>query len=120
MDQNQQHGLDIALDEATLLGLEVDPTRRIAAATFSVLTLPQYGPPADSCVQFMFTAIGLVAASYCLGHWDDGGAEVVPFPITDLRRIVQSFGGSPIYGGEFFDADPAVTPLLKVSRNTSA
>jgi hypothetical protein len=52
---DQLDGLGVALNEATLVGLEVDPQRLVAAATFAVLTLPPDGPePADRRRQFIF------------------------------------------------------------------
>jgi hypothetical protein len=102
--EEEKHGLGIALNEATLLGVEVDTTRNIAAATFSVLTLPKEGsPPDDPRRQILFSPVGRVAASLRLGRWDDPTANVVPFQIEELLSIVQSFGGLPIYGWEFFD-----------------
>lgn len=96
--------LDVALNEADLLGLEVDAQRRIAAATFRVLTLPPDGSPSDdSRVQMLFRPVGRGAASLRKGCWDDASAEVIPFRLADLLSVVQSFGGRPIYGWEFFD-----------------
>lgn len=37
--EEQRYGLGVALNESTLLGVEVDPERGIGAATLSVLTL---------------------------------------------------------------------------------
>jgi len=99
-------GLNLALDEATLLGLEVCPERGAAAATFAVLTLPEEGPPPkDSRRKFLFSPIGRVAASLRHGHWDDSSAQVEPFTIDKLLSVVQSFGGAPIYGAEFIDCE---------------
>jgi hypothetical protein len=96
--------LGVALNEADLLGFEVDPDRRIAAATFRILTLPVEGPPPeDSRVQMLFSPVGRVAASLRNGSWNDGAAEVVPFALGELHGIVHSFGGQPIYGWQFFD-----------------
>jgi len=104
LTEEQKEGLGIALNEATLLGLEVDPQRRIAEATFSVLALPEAGPaPEDTRVQMLFEPVGRLAASLRLGHWDDASVEVVTFSIEELLVQVQSFGGCPIYGWEFFD-----------------
>jgi hypothetical protein len=100
--EDQGNGLDIALNEAVLLGFEVDADRRLAAATFEVLTLP--GPaPDDRRVQFVFHPVGRVAASLRNGRWDDSEASIVPFSINDLLTVVQSFKGLPIYGWEFID-----------------
>ena len=102
----QIQGLDIGLNEATLLGVEVDTDRRLAAVTFAVFTLPESGPPsADRRVQFLFWPIGRVVASLRTGHWDDPTAEIVKFEVEDLLSVVQSFDGLDIYGWEFFDVN---------------
>jgi hypothetical protein len=104
LNEEQRDALGVALNEATLLGFEVDSTQRVAAATFKVLTLPEKGPPPEDCrLQFIFWPIGRVAASLRKGTWDNFNAEVVPFTIDKLLEVVLSFGGLPIYGWEFFD-----------------
>jgi hypothetical protein len=104
LTDEQRSGLNVALNEADLLGFEVDPERRIAAATFCVLTLPEVGlAPEDRRVQFLFHPVGRVAASLRDGRWDDSKAPVVPLALSDLLSVVQSFGGLPIYGWEFID-----------------
>jgi len=106
LTEEKKQGLSIALNEAILLGIEVDTNRNLAAATFRVLTLPEQGsPPDDSRVQLIFAPVGRVAASLRLGRWDDREARVSAFQIDELLSVVQSFGGSPIYGWEFFDTD---------------
>ena len=105
LSAEQKTDLNVALNEATLLGTEVDPARRTAALTLSVLTLPADGPaPVDDRVQVILHPVGRVAASLRLGRWDDVEAKVVPFEITELLAIVESFK-VPIYGWEFFDRD---------------
>ena len=101
---DQLHGLNGALEESNLLGIEVDPDRRIAAATFFVLILPEIGePPPDRRFQFVFWPVGRVAASLRNGLWLDKRAPAVRFDVTDLLRVVQSFDGLPIHGHQFFD-----------------
>jgi hypothetical protein len=108
LNGEQRDALGVALNEATLLGFEVDSTRRVGVATFKVLTLPEKGPPPQDCrVQFLFLPVGRVAASLRKGTWDNVDAEVVPFSVDQLLEIVSSFGGLPIYGWEFFDVDEA-------------
>jgi hypothetical protein len=108
LSEEEKAALGVALNEATLLGFEVDPIRGIAAVTFQVLTLPEQGPPPhDSRVQFLFRPVGRVAASLRNGTWDDFSAEVVPFTIDKLLEVVLGFGGLPIYGWEFFDVHEA-------------
>lgn len=102
--QEQRTGLGIALNEADLLGFEIDPERRIAVATFRVLTLPERGPaPHDRRVHFTFCPVGRIVASLRKGRWDDPDAEVVPFAISELLATVQSFGELSIYGWEYID-----------------
>jgi hypothetical protein len=97
-------GMNTALNEADLLGVEVDPNRSLAASTFRILTLPLTGqPPEDRRVQFLFRPIGRVVASLRNGQWNDPDAEVVKFEVTDLLKTVKSFDGLPVYGWEFFD-----------------
>lgn len=104
MTEDEKAGLSAALNEASLLGFEVDKEKRIAAATFNVLSLPQTGlVPDDRRVQMIFRPVGKVVASLRNGSWDDPAAEVVPFQIEELLEVVTSFGELPIYGWEFFD-----------------
>lgn len=92
-------GLNIALNEATLLGLEHDPSRWAANGTFAVLSLPESGEvPTDRRIQVLFVNVGRVAAT--LTEPDQPGA--VPVQLEQLLDVVQSFGGRAIYG-EFFD-----------------
>jgi hypothetical protein len=96
------NGLNVALNEATLLGLEVDRSRRLAGATFAVLSLPESGEvPSDRRVQMLFVNVGRVAAR--LTGPDRRGA--VPISVEQLLEVVQSFGGSPIHGWKFFDVE---------------
>jgi hypothetical protein len=104
LSEEQSAGLNVALNEADLLGFEVDPERRIAAVMLSVLTLRENGPtPQDRRVQIVFHPVGRVAASLRNGRWDDPDAEVVPFTLAELLPIVQS-GGLSRYGWELIDA----------------
>ena len=97
--------LGVALNEATMLGAEVDTERSMAFVTFDVLTLPLVGPPPnDRRIQFVFHPIGRVAASLRLGDWNDAGAKVVPFELGDLLRVIEGFK-EPVYGWEFFDLE---------------
>lgn len=104
LTDDQRTGIDIALDEATVLGFEVDAEGRIAAATFSVFTLPDDGPaPEDRRVQILFMPVGRVIASLRDGRWDDPSAKAIPFSLDELLQVVQSFKGLPIYGADFID-----------------
>ncbi|HEY6324124.1 MAG TPA: hypothetical protein VJA16_21485 [Thermoanaerobaculia bacterium] len=99
----EKQSLGVALNEARLLGVELDPERRLAAATLAVHTLPETGPgPPDSRVQLLFSPVGRLAASLRRGAWNDPAAEVETFSLDQLLGIVQSCRG-PVYGWEFFD-----------------
>jgi hypothetical protein len=105
LSEQQIQGLGVALNEATLLGIEASPERQLVGATFAVLTLPENGPaPQDSRVQFVFNSAGRIAASLRLGRWDDRAAKVEKFSVDQFLQIAQSFR-CPIYGWEFFNLD---------------
>lgn len=98
--------LGVALNEATLLGVEIDEAQRGVGVTFSVLTLPKSGPaPSDTRVQFVFQPVGRVIASLRKGSWNDARAEIESFAASEMNAVVQSFGGVPVYGWKFFDVD---------------
>ena len=97
-------GLGVALNEATLVGLELDIPGRRAGITFDVLTLPMEGEPAEDCrLLLVLSNVGRVAASYRLGNWNHVAAEVVALKLEALTEVVTSFGQQPIYGRHFFD-----------------
>ena len=92
-------GLNRALDEALLLGVEVESEERVAGVTLAVLTLPDDGPvPDDRRVLLVLGGVGRVAASLRRGRWDDETADVVPFEIGDLFEVVKDHLGCSIYG----------------------
>jgi hypothetical protein len=104
LQKAQLDGLGVALNEAILLGVEVDVVRSLCGITMSVLSLPDEGPaPPDSRLQILLSPIGRVSASLRHGRWDDKNAKTERFELSDLLEVVQSFGGLPVYGWEFFD-----------------
>ena len=106
LSREQKTGLGVALNESTLLGVEIDTSRCLAAATLALLTLPEVGPmPRDTRVQLRFEGVGRAAASLRRGHWNDPNAPVEVFRVEQLLAIVRSFGGLPIYGWQFIDQD---------------
>lgn len=101
-------GLNVALNEAKLLGVEFDPDREIVAATVSPIALDEAGKvPTDNRVQLVFSPVGRLIASYRLGRWNDEHASVVGFEPDQLFQKVSEFGGCPIYGWEFIDSAKA-------------
>lgn len=100
----QRYALGVALNEAGLLGVEIDEVQRSVCVTFSVFTLPQSGPcPEEAQVQFSFCPVGRLIASLRNGDWNDTDAEIVPIEAKDLPAVVESFNGQPVYGWDFFD-----------------
>ena len=106
LDEKTAAGIGLALNEASLLGAEYDHATNRFSATFSVLTLPDDDspPPTDPRRQLLFNDVGRILASLRNAHWDEFSAEPVLFEISELRSVVESFGGQPVYGGEFINA----------------
>ncbi|MDN5942969.1 MAG: hypothetical protein L0H94_13885 [Nitrospira sp.] len=99
--------IGMALNEAAFLGAEYDAHRNIVGLTFAVLTLPDNhsSEPTDPRRQIILTEIGRIAAALRDAYWNDTTAKTIPFPVSDLLAIVQSFGGQPIYGWQFINND---------------
>jgi hypothetical protein len=106
--EEQRNGLNLALDEAQLLGFELDPSRQFAGATFKILTLPEHGPcPEDRRVQVLLGPVGRVAAVFWRRASRSDPWELRSFDVDDLLKAVQSVGPASLSGSSFFDvADP--------------
>lgn len=101
----QLDGLNVALNEATLLGVEFDPGERVAGVTLDVLALPPDAPERDDGrVLLVLEPVGGIAASLRHGTWDERSARVERFGVDEIHGIVAQVAGNPIYGWEFFDA----------------
>lgn len=100
-------GLDVAFNEATLLGVEVSESRQVAAITLALLTLPSNREPApeDSQVSVILDGVSRVAVSLRDGNWHDRSAATQPVLLDSLPDVVRTFQGQPVYGGEFFDQE---------------
>lgn len=106
---HQLAGLNVALNEARLLGLDYHPVQRIAAVVLSVLTLPEDGPAPEMEISLRVWPVSRIAAALVT---EDG--QLKPFEIGALSDLLQSFGGQPIYGWEFFDTTtPAAAEWLR-------
>lgn len=98
------NGINVALNEATLLGIEFHRDKEIVAVTFAPVAIDENGQiPADNRVQFVFKPIGKFIASYRLGHWDDKTAPTIKFEPEQILEKVEEFGHCSIYGWEFID-----------------
>ncbi|MGQ4618310.1 hypothetical protein [Nocardia sp. R7R-8] len=99
-------GLNVALSEATCLGLAVDEAAEELRLHLEVLTLPENGTAADDYrVQVTFTGVSRVAASLRTQHWDDLEPRVLPLRLDGLDEAIRSFGGGRLHGWEFIDLD---------------
>jgi hypothetical protein len=102
------NSLNIAFNEAEILGVEVDTVRRVGSAVFNMFTLPERGPvPSDRRLQILFSEIGRVGASFwrrrdCETEW-----EIVQFGIEELSSVVREVKGQSIHGWYFFDIKEA-------------
>jgi len=106
LTEERCRGLDVALNEALVLGFEVDPERRYAAATFLVLTLPEEGPaPEDRRVQLLFRPVGRVSAGYWQRENPDAPWQLIPFGIDQLLDVVQALDHPAVEGWSTFDID---------------
>jgi hypothetical protein len=105
IDEDSAAEIGVALNEATLLGAEYVPSHNVVATTFSVLTLPDDKSPESSNPQrqIILTDVGRIAAALRDSRWNDLSASAIPFEMSELLSVVQSFGGRPIYGWEFIN-----------------
>jgi hypothetical protein len=105
LTDEQRHDFDVALNEADLVGVEVDPDARWVGLTLAVLALPQDDgpPPADPRVQLILSPVGRIAASLRHGNWDDADARVKTFTVDRLEKVVARFKQQAIYGWQFLD-----------------
>lgn len=102
--------LDLALDEATLWRVELEPEARVATVVLTVLSLPEDDGPAEPrLVRLILAPVGRLAASLRHGSWNDREAQVEDFPLSDLPQIFDRLGGHALYGGAFFNV-PEVRP----------
>ncbi len=101
----QVYAFGVALNEATVVAVAVDPERRAVAVTLGVLSLPEGGGPgpADPRVVLFLEPAGRIAASLRHGRWDDAAAPVEPFELGDLPGVVAGFLQLSLYGWKFLD-----------------
>ena len=96
--------MNIAFNEATLLGIEFDADHHLIGLTISGVCMNLDGSiPDDRRVVVILEPVGKFYASLRNGLWDDDTAEVIPFSYEKLLETVQSFRGLPVYGWKFFD-----------------
>ncbi|MEV6037941.1 hypothetical protein AB0L65_42800 [Nonomuraea sp. NPDC052116] len=100
----QVEGLNVALNEAAWLGIDVDVESMRATVLLDVLTLPAEGPaPDETKIVLLLDGVSRVAASLRNGWWNDAEATVEVLSLPDLDTAVRDFGGNSIYGWEFIN-----------------
>jgi hypothetical protein len=105
LSDDEVYGLNVALNEATWLGLSIDPEGRRAAATLAVLSLPEVGPPPDDRrVQLLMQPLGRIAVSHRQGRWNDEAAPVLRLTLSELERLTVEHPTN-VYGWDFFNEE---------------
>lgn len=103
-NEEQKVGLNIAFDEAALIGAEFDPATQRLGLTLGVVSLnPDGTVPDDRRIVVILSPIGRLWTSLRNSRWDDDAAKAEPFTADKLLETVQSFQAQSIYGCEFFD-----------------
>lgn len=104
LDRDQLSGLDLALNEGRLLAVHTNEPTRQAQIWLELLTLDAEGvEPDDRVVCIYLEGVSRIVASSRDSRWDDPKAPARPIQLQELADVVHSFGGTPIYGWEFFD-----------------
>jgi hypothetical protein len=104
INEDLKQRIGIALNEATLLGVEFNEKENTVACSFSLISMDKNGnTPKDNRLLFIFKPVGKFVASYRKGHWDDQNAKVEKFEPEKILEIVQSFQGLSIYGWDFIN-----------------
>lgn len=94
--------IGLALNEATILGVEFDEEKNLVTCSFAVIAMDKNGNvPEDNRLLFVFKPVGRFVASYRNGHWDNKNATVEKFEPKDILEVIQRFQGQAIYGWDF-------------------
>jgi hypothetical protein len=102
IDEELRHRIGLALNEATLLGVEFDKEKNLVGCSFALVTMDKDGNvPEDNRLLFTFRPVGRFVASYRYGHWDDKNVVVEKFEPNEILEIIKVFNGQPIYGWDF-------------------
>lgn len=104
IDEELRHRIGLALNEATLLGVEYNKEKNLVDCSFALIAMDKDGNvPEDNRLLFIFKPVGRFAASLQNGHWDNKNAEVEKFEPENILEIIQSFKGRSIYGWDFIN-----------------
>ena len=102
LSEEQLEGINLAMDEAPLLDLELDLSLKSARITLQVFYIAENGQvPTDRKVIIHLKSISRISAS--LRHYDknDKYLKTEKFDISDFEKLIRSFGGPSVYGSNF-------------------
>lgn len=105
--KKQTDGLNIALNEATLLEIKLSSDKKKMAMTFDVLSLPSQDKVKliDQKIFLILYNIGRIAISLKKGNWDDKNAKIIKLSIDNFAEVLKKNCGYPIYGNDFFNCE---------------
>ena len=93
-------GLNLALNEAGLIGLDFDEKRKTVFVTFYPIAIQSDGTvPQDNRFLFAFRNVGRLATSLTL----DKGEKAIQFSPAELAEKMNEYKNEQIYGWEFID-----------------
>ena len=92
--------INLALNEATIIGFDFDENKRIVCVTFFPIAIQENGTiPEDNRFLFVFRNVGRLAASLTL----DNGEPAIIFKPNELADKMDEYRYGSIYGWEFID-----------------
>lgn len=104
LSDEQRHGLNTAVSEATYVGLTIDETAATVQVELQVLSLPAEGPQTqDRTVYLVLDGVGRIAASLRTKRVHDEEPTIEPLELAGIDAAVRSFEGGALHGWEFFD-----------------
>lgn len=102
IDEELRHQIGLALNEATILGIEFNKEESSVACTFALVSMDENGNvPNDNRLLFIFKPFGRFVASLRNGNWDDINAPTEIFEPEEILEKIKSFNGQSIYGWDF-------------------
>jgi hypothetical protein len=96
---------DIALNEATIHGVEFIKEQRTVGCTFGLVSMNEDGKISeDNRLLFILKPIGRIAASLTHKITEKSSETVEKFESDKLFEKVKEFGNQPIYGWDFINS----------------
>lgn len=96
--------LNLALNESSLLDVEIDRMLHSVKVTFNCIMIDEKGRiPEDTRVVFNFSPVGRIACSHRLGNWNDQKAEIKKYQPESISDVLRTFNGNAQYGWQFFN-----------------